>query len=107
MGRQEPRTSQPLESSSLELDNNCSSYEQEQQEAASLLSTRSNEALHRLSNPLRRVEYILEREGFGLEESDSMEDPLLLMETMESQEEIQGAESREEVEQVRAVNAGA
>lgn len=70
------------------------------------MSARINDGLHRLSDPLRRVEYILDREGFGGEETDKLEDPELLMEILEMREQVEGAESREEVEQVQAQNAG-
>lgn len=76
----------------------------EQQDAAAVMSARINEALHRLSNPLRRVEYILEREGFAGEETDKLEDPELLMDILELREEVENAESQEEVELVRKQN---
>ncbi|TFY55578.1 hypothetical protein EVJ58_g8156 [Rhodofomes roseus] len=79
--------------------------EREKQDAAAVMSSRVNEALHRLSNPLRRVEYILQREGYPIGESENLEDPEVLMETMEMREEIEGAESKEGVERVRATNA--
>ncbi|KAH9937696.1 uncharacterized protein B0H18DRAFT_1206488 [Fomitopsis serialis] len=79
--------------------------ERVKQDAAAVMSSRVNEALHRLSNPLRRVEYILQREGYPTSESENLEDPEMLMETMEMREQIEGAESKEEIEQVRAANA--
>jgi len=79
--------------------------ERDKQDAAAVMSSRVNEALHRLSNPLRRAEYILQREGYPIGESENLEDPEVLMETMEMREQIEGAESKEEVEQVRAANA--
>ncbi|KZT02713.1 Co-chaperone Hsc20 [Laetiporus sulphureus 93-53] len=77
----------------------------EQQELAVVMSARINDALHRLSNPLRRVEYILEHEGFAGEDTDKLEDHTLLIDILEMRERIEGAESREEVEEVRAENA--
>lgn len=71
------------------------------------MSSRVNDALHRLSSPLRRVEYILEREGYHVGDHESLEDPEVLMETMEMREQIESAESKEEVERVQAANGGA
>ncbi|KAI0335263.1 Co-chaperone Hsc20 [Cubamyces sp. BRFM 1775] len=76
----------------------------EQQAIAAAMSSRINEALHRLSNPLRRAEYILAREGFAGEESDKLDDMDLLMEVMEAREGLANAESPEEVAEIRAEN---
>ena len=70
------------------------------------MSSRINEALHRLSNPLRRAEYILAREGFAGEESDKLDDMELLMEVMEARESLANAQSPEEVAEIRAENDG-
>ncbi|CCM07096.1 uncharacterized protein FIBRA_09423 [Fibroporia radiculosa] len=77
----------------------------ERQDAAATMSARINEALHRLSNPLLRVEYILAHEGHAGEETDKLEDPTLLMEILEMRELVEGAESREVVDEVRSENA--
>ncbi|KAI0732399.1 hypothetical protein C8Q72DRAFT_901961 [Fomitopsis betulina] len=77
---------------------------QESQDAAVVMSSQANDALHRLLSPLRRVEYILEREGYHVGDHESLEDPEVLMETMEMREQIESAESKEEVEQVQATN---
>ncbi|KAI0778195.1 Co-chaperone Hsc20 [Trametes elegans] len=76
----------------------------EQQAMAAAMSSRINEALHRLSNPLRRVEYILAREGFGGEETDKLDDMELLMEVMEAREGLANAQSPEEVAEIREEN---
>lgn len=71
------------------------------------MSARVNEALHQLSNPLRRAEYILIREGLAGEETDKLEDMELLMEVMEAREGLASAESEEEVARIRSNNQGA
>ncbi|KAI0655088.1 Co-chaperone Hsc20 [Cubamyces menziesii] len=76
----------------------------EQQAIAAAMSSRINEALHRLSNPLRRAEYILAREGFAGEESDKLDDMELLMEVMEARESLANAQSPDEVAEIRAEN---
>ena len=70
------------------------------------MSARVNEALHRLSNPLRRVEYILAREGYGGEESDKLDDMELLLDVMEAREGLANAESPDEVAEIRTANDG-
>ena len=70
------------------------------------MSSRVNEALHHLSSPLRRAEYILAREGHAGEESDKLDDMELLMEIMEAREGLASAESSEEVAQIRCENDG-
>ncbi|KAH9950340.1 Co-chaperone Hsc20 [Amylocystis lapponica] len=76
-----------------------------QQTAAAIMSARINEALYSLTHPLRRIEYILEREGHGRLETDSVDDPELLMEIMDARETLAAAESSEEAEEVRSENA--
>lgn len=70
------------------------------------MSSRVNEALHRLSNPLRRAEYILACEGHAGEETDKLDDMELLMEVMEAREGLANAQSPEEVAEIRAENDG-
>ena len=79
---------------------------QENQAIAAAMSARVNEALHHLSNPLRRAEYILACEGLGGEETDKLEDMELLMEVMEAREGLANAESEEEVAEIRSENQG-
>ncbi|KAI0669889.1 Co-chaperone Hsc20 [Trametes maxima] len=76
----------------------------EQQAIAAAMSSRVNEALHRLSNPLRRAEYILTLEGHGGEETDKVDDMELLMEVMEAREGLANAQSPEEVAEIRLEN---
>ncbi|KAI0361610.1 Co-chaperone Hsc20 [Trametes cingulata] len=76
----------------------------EQQAIAAAMSSRINEALHRLSDPLRRAEYILAREGFAGEETDKTDDMELLMGVMEAREGLANAQSAEEVSEIRADN---
>ncbi|KAH9849752.1 Co-chaperone Hsc20 [Lenzites betulinus] len=74
----------------------------DQQAIAAAMSSRINEALHRLTDPLRRAEYILAREGHASEETDSTDDPELLMVVMEAREGLDCAESEEDVAEIRA-----
>ncbi|KZT65135.1 Co-chaperone Hsc20, partial [Daedalea quercina L-15889] len=79
--------------------------EQEKQDAAAAMSSRVNEALHRLSSPLRRVEYILQREGYPIGESENLDDREVLRETMDMREAIEEARNQEQAEEIRAINA--
>ncbi|KAI0735160.1 hypothetical protein C8Q76DRAFT_711216 [Earliella scabrosa] len=76
----------------------------EHQAIAAAMSSRINEALHRLSDPLRRAEYILAREGYAGEETDKLDDMELLMEVMEAREGLANAQSEDEVADIRAKN---
>ncbi|EMD42054.1 hypothetical protein CERSUDRAFT_147569 [Gelatoporia subvermispora B] len=77
---------------------------QKEQEAAGRLSSIVNNALHHLSDPLRRAEYILRREGFALEETDKIDDPTFLMEILELREQLSDAHSQEDVDEIRDEN---
>ncbi|KAI1797889.1 Co-chaperone Hsc20 [Ganoderma leucocontextum] len=79
---------------------------EEHQAIAGAMSARVNEALHHLSNPLRRAEYILACEGLGREETDKLEDMDLLMEVMEAREGLASAESEEDVTRIQSENQG-
>lgn len=70
------------------------------------MSSRTNEALHRLSSPLRRVEYILAKEGHAGGETDKLDDMELLSDIMEAREGLANAESQEEVNSIRGDNDG-
>ena len=61
-----------------------------------------NKAYGVLTNPYTRAEYILEVEGVTIGEADGVDDPSLIMEVMETREELDGADSREEVDPSRA-----
>lgn len=79
---------------------------QDQQAIAAAMSSRVNEALHRLSSPLRRAEYILACEGHAGEETDKLDDMELLMEVMEAREGLANAQSPEDVAEIREQNDG-
>ena len=65
-----------------------------------------NRAYETLLQPLARAHYLLERHHAPeVSESDSLEDPELLMEVMELRERLEEAESEEEAAEVRADNA--
>lgn len=70
------------------------------------MSSEINAALHHLTDPLRRVEYILRREGLGTQESDSVGDMEFLAEVLEIREELENSESQEAVLSLRADNDG-
>ncbi|KAI0825125.1 Co-chaperone Hsc20 [Trametes gibbosa] len=74
----------------------------DQQAIAAAMSSRVNEALYRLTDPLRRVEYILAREGHASEETDSIDDAELLMAVMEAREALDCAKSAEDVAKITA-----
>lgn len=65
-----------------------------------------NKAYGTLLNPYTRAEYILQLEGIHISESESLTDPELIMEVMEAREELDSADSREEVERIRQENQG-
>ncbi|KAK4684475.1 molecular chaperone HscB, partial [Tremellales sp. Uapishka_1] len=94
-------------------------------ELAQALSGRINEAYEVLGDPLRRAEYIvsvlpllfflgacsaadwiiqLSLHEFGPEEADKLTDPMLLAAILEAREELDEAESRDQVESLRATN---
>lgn len=78
--------------------------ESEQRQAAQH-SSAVNKAYETLMNPLARALYLLEVQGAeGMGESDSIEDPVLLMEVMELQEALDAAEDEEAVQAVAAAN---
>ncbi|KAJ3552272.1 hypothetical protein NM688_g4236 [Phlebia brevispora] len=74
------------------------------QETAAEMSGIVNRAYGILTNPYTRAEYILQLEGVPIEEQDNIEDPSLIMEVMETREELDGAEDRTQVEQIRLDN---
>lgn len=66
--------------------------------AAADLSSLVNHAFKTLQNPVLRAEYILREQGIDLAESEqTLEDPELLMEIMESREALDEATSQEQV----------
>lgn len=81
-----------------------SMYMQDVQEVAAELSSAVNKAYSTLLNPYTRAEYILQLEDIHIGESESLDDPELIMEVMEVREELESAESREDVERIREEN---
>jgi molecular chaperone HscB len=51
-----------------------------------------NAAYKALSSPLHRIEYILQRNGFNIEEVDQLEDLEFISEIMEVREEIEAGD---------------
>ena len=49
----------------------------------------------------------MELEGIEIGETDSLEDPELIMEVMEARERLESAETREEVDEIQVENQGA
>ncbi|KAF8168094.1 hypothetical protein B0H34DRAFT_645051 [Crassisporium funariophilum] len=72
------------------------------QDLAHSLSSRVNEAYQCLMRPLPRAEYILERNGIHMSESDQIEDLEFMSEIMEAREIIDDAtpQDRSQVEQL-------
>ena len=63
-----------------------------------------NKAYKTLSNPLERAEYCLGLKGVEIAESESLEDPELLMEVMEVREQVEDANTQREIDQIRQEN---
>lgn len=68
------------------------------------LSGRVNEAYAVLGDDLRRAEYILSVNAQGTEETDKIDDPMLLAEILEAREELEEAETHEEIDRIRQAN---
>ncbi|KAJ9098897.1 hypothetical protein QFC19_006236 [Naganishia cerealis] len=56
------------------------------------------------TDPLTRAQYLLEIYGNPISETDSLDDPELLMDVMEAREELEEASTEEEVEKVKESN---
>lgn len=66
-----------------------------------------NHAFKTLQNPVLRAEYILREQGIDLAESEqTLEDPELLMEIMESREALDEATSQEQVDLIVSQSQG-
>ena len=66
-----------------------------------------NHAFKTLQNPVLRAEYILQGQGIDLAESEqTLEDPELLMEIMESREALDEAISQEQVDVIVSETQG-
>ncbi|KAK8853213.1 Fe-S protein assembly co-chaperone HscB [Kwoniella newhampshirensis] len=68
------------------------------------LSGRVNEAYNVLGDELKRAEYLLSIHQQGPEETDKIDDPLLLAEILEAREELEDASSPDEIESIRSSN---
>ena len=75
---------------------------------AEATSARINEAYNALQNPLLRAQYLLNLRGIDVaqDETAKVEDPELLMEVLDTREEIENAQEEEELEDLRRVNDG-
>ncbi|KAF9095903.1 hypothetical protein BGX27_001207, partial [Mortierella sp. AM989] len=67
-------------------------------------SSLANKAYSTIKEPLSRANYILELLGSPIHESESLNEPELLMEVMEARELLEDAETEEEVEELKSVN---
>ncbi|KAL1924822.1 uncharacterized protein VTP21DRAFT_4476 [Calcarisporiella thermophila] len=83
------------------------SYAQKEQHEFSFSKSQSsfiNKAYNTLLNPLSRAQYILSLNGISVDESESLEDPELLMEVLETREQLEEAQAEEEVEIIATEN---
>lgn len=73
---------------------------------AEATSARINEAYKTLQNPLLRAQYLLSLRGIDVAEDETakVEDPELLMEVLDTREEIENAGAEEELEELKRVN---
>ncbi|TVY55208.1 J-type co-chaperone JAC1, partial [Lachnellula suecica] len=73
---------------------------------AEATSARINEAYKTLQNPLLRTQYLLSLRGIDVAEDETakVEDPELLMEVLDTREEIEDAQEEEELEGLKKVN---
>lgn len=76
------------------------------EDVAQALSARINEAYQSLLKPLARVEYILDRNGRPISETDSVDDPVFFAEVMQVMEDIDEAEEEQALEQISKLNDG-
>ena len=65
-----------------------------------------NKAYNTLLSPLLRAQYILQKHGLNVSETDQLEDPELLMQILESREALEEAQAQAEVDVIREENAG-
>lgn len=73
---------------------------------AEATSARINEAYKTLQNPLLRAQYLLSMRGIDVAEDEAakVEDPELLMEVLDTREEIENAQEEEELLELKQVN---
>ncbi|EPE27109.1 HSC20 (HSCB), C-terminal oligomerisation [Glarea lozoyensis ATCC 20868] len=69
-------------------------------------SARINEAYKTLQNPLLRTQYLLSMKGIDVAEDETLkvEDPELLMEVLDTQEEIENAQNEEDLIDMKKIN---
>ncbi|KAI1308010.1 hypothetical protein EDD11_004346 [Mortierella claussenii] len=67
-------------------------------------SSLANKAYSTLKEPLSRANYILELLGASIHETESLDEPELLMEVMEARELLEDAQTEQEVEDLKSVN---
>jgi molecular chaperone HscB len=69
-------------------------------------SARINEAYKTLQNPLLRTQYLLSMRGIDVAEDESLkvDDPMLLMDVLDTQEEIENAQEEEDLIQMKKLN---
>ncbi|KAF2648332.1 co-chaperone protein HscB, mitochondrial precursor [Lophiostoma macrostomum CBS 122681] len=78
----------------------------EDKNKAQAMSARINEAYKTLQSPLLRAQYLLSLRGIEIAEDETakVEDPELLMEVLEAREQIEEAESEEDLVQMKTEN---
>jgi len=81
-------------------------HPQELKSRAEATSARINESYKTLQDPLLRAQYLLSLRGIDVAEDETakVDDPELLMEVLDTREEIEGAQEEDELEELRALN---
>lgn len=82
-------------------------HPQEMKRRAEATSARINEAYKTLQNPLKRAQYLLSLRGIDVAEDETakVDDPDLLMEVLETREEIEAAEEEEDLIEMKRINS--
>ncbi|KAH6638114.1 Co-chaperone HscB, C-terminal oligomerization domain-containing protein [Boeremia exigua] len=83
-------------------------HPQEDKKRAEATSARINEAYKTLQSPLHRAQYLLSQRGIETAEDETakVDDPELLMEVLEAREQIEEAESEEDLIGMKDENEG-
>ncbi|KAL1609089.1 molecular chaperone [Nothophoma quercina] len=83
-------------------------HPQEDKKRAEATSARINEAYKTLQSPLHRAQYLLSQRGIETAEDETakVDDPELLMEVLEAREQIEEAESEEDLVSMKEENEG-
>ncbi|TFK57088.1 Co-chaperone Hsc20 [Heliocybe sulcata] len=76
----------------------------EKQDVADHMSSLINEAYKTLLDPLRRIQYLLQQEGYEISEYDQLDDMELLVEVMDERELIDKAANQSEVDEIKSRN---